>query len=78
MLAKGQYVRMILAPNTRLGTITDIKIEDGNVEYLFHHDERYDDRLPDFWALPSDIEPCDHPTDAQVATINALAKYGSR
>jgi hypothetical protein len=74
----GQYVRMILAPNTRKGTITDSKIEHGNVEYLFHHDQRFDDRLPDLWVMESDIEACVKPTDAEVATINALAKYGSR
>jgi hypothetical protein len=74
----GQYVRMVIAPNTRMGTITDKKVEGARVEYLFHHDPRFDDRLPDCWVPPSDIEPCDRPTDSQVAAINALAKYGSR
>jgi hypothetical protein len=74
---RGQYVRMVIAPNTRKGIITDTKIEHGHVEYLFHHDQRFDDTLPDFWVLPSEIEPCERPTDAQVAAINMLSKYGS-
>jgi hypothetical protein len=73
---KGQYVRFLLAPNTRKGIITDVKTEHGQVEYLFHHDPRFDDTTPDFWAFESDIEVCDRPTDAEVATINMLAKRG--
>jgi hypothetical protein len=74
----GQYVRLIDAPNTRLGTLTKTPIEKSHVEYLFHHDERFDNRLPDFWVLPSEIESCQRPSDAQVVAVNQLSKYGSR
>jgi hypothetical protein len=74
---KGQYVRMLIAPRTRNGTITDTRVEHGRVEYLFHHDPRFDDRTPDFWLSESEVEPCNPPTDAEVAAINALAKYGT-
>ena len=73
----GQYVRLILAPKTRKGTIIDTKTEHGHTEYLFHHDERFDDRVPDFWAEESDFEACARPTDAEVATINMLIERGS-
>lgn len=77
MSATAQYVRLTLAPRTRMGTITDIKTEHGHVEYLFHHDERFDDRTPDFWASEGDFEACERPSDEYVATINALIKRGS-
>jgi hypothetical protein len=73
----SQYVRLVLAPNTRKGTITDTKIEHGHIEYLFHHDERFDNRLPDFWAMEGDFEPCDRPTDEEVDRINMLIRRGS-
>ena len=73
---KGQYVRMVVAPNTRKGTIIDTKLEHGHVEFLFQHDPRFDDRTPDFWVFESDIELCQRPSDAEVATINMLAKRG--
>jgi hypothetical protein len=75
---KGQYVRLLLAPNTRKGTIIDVKTEHSRLQYLFHHDPRFDDRTPDFWAEEGDFEPCERPTDAEVTAINKLAKYGTR
>ena len=44
----GQYVRLVWAPGTRLGTITATRGDEGSAEYLFHHDERFYDKLPDF------------------------------
>lgn len=35
MLKKGDYVRMLIAPNTRIGTIEGSKTEGGLVRYLF-------------------------------------------
>jgi hypothetical protein len=32
---RGDYVRMKLSPNTRMGTVEDSKLERGHVEYLF-------------------------------------------
>jgi hypothetical protein len=70
----GQYVRIIWAPRTHFGTITATRWEEGGDEYLFHHDQRFADKLPDFWVLSSEIEPCARPTDSQVAEINRLLK----
>jgi len=72
-----QYVRLVDAPRTRIGTITSTKIEHGHTEYLFHQDERLADKLSDFWAVEGDFEPCEQPTDEYVAAINALIKRGS-
>jgi len=36
----GQYVRMVIAPNTRMGWIKDMRIGNGNVEFLFSHDQK--------------------------------------
>ena len=72
-----QYVRLVDAPRTRIGTITRTKIEHGHTEYLFHQDERFVDKLADFWAMEGDFEPCERPTDAYVKQINGLLKPGS-
>lgn len=73
----GEYVQLLDATRTRKGTIKETKIEHGHVAYLFHHDERFENRTPDFWAEEGDFEPCDRPTDQEVATINMLARRGS-
>jgi hypothetical protein len=71
----GQYVRLVWAPRTHLGTIAAARYEEkGGVEYLFHHDQRFDDKLPDFWVLPSEIEPCEQPTNSEVMAVNKLLK----
>ena len=77
MTNNPQYVRLLVAPKTRIGTITRTKIEYGHTEYLFHQDERFAEKLEDFWAVDGDFEPCERPTDAYVASINALIKRGS-
>jgi hypothetical protein len=72
----SRYVRIIHSRKTREGTITDSKIENGHVEYLFHHDPRLENVLPDFWVMESEIEVCLRPTDSEVKAINALAQCG--
>ena len=39
----GEYVRMVAAPNTRMGRLGLARVELGRLEYLFHHDTRFDD-----------------------------------
>jgi len=73
--ARGYIMR--LAPNTRMGTITDAHLDHGQVEYLLHHDQRFDDKLPDFYIYEDDFEICERPTDQHVGTINRLIRYGS-
>ncbi len=68
----GEYVRLLLAPRTRIGTIKDTKIEHDQTVYLFHQDERFADQLGDYWAEEGDFEPCERPTDEYVAEINSL------
>ena len=43
----GSYVRKMMAPNARMGTITETRTRKGRVEYLFHQDSRFDGVLPD-------------------------------
>ena len=69
----GQYVRLVWAPKTHLGTIAAARYAEGNVEYL-HRDQRFDDKLPDFWVLPNEIETRGWPTDSEVMTVNRLAR----
>ena len=72
-----QYVRLVVAPTTRIGTIIRMKAEHGRMQYLFHLDERFADNLLDFWAEEGDFEPCERPTDEYVAAINAMTRRDS-
>jgi hypothetical protein len=73
----GKYVRMKIAPNTRMGTVQDAHLEHGHVEYLLQHDQRFDARLPSFYIYEDDFEICERPSDQFVHTINQLIRYGS-
>jgi hypothetical protein len=67
---KGDYVRMIIAPNARMGTVEETKLEQGRVLVLFRLDPRFKAKLPDFYVGEEDLEHCQRPSDAQVKTIN--------
>jgi hypothetical protein len=71
----GKYVRMALAPKTRMGTIEDAHLDHGRVEYLFHHDQRFNDKLPKFYIYEDDFEICERPSDEYVRTVNVLIRY---
>jgi len=70
----GEYVRLVVAPKTCRGIIADRRITQGSVEFLFHHDERFERRIADLWVLEAEIEMCPRPTDAEVKVINMLEK----
>ena len=72
----GEYVRLVVAPKTCRGTITDRRIRQGNLELLFHPDERFDQRISDLWVLEAEVEMCARPTDAEVKVVNLLEKRG--
>jgi len=65
---------MIIAPNARMGTVEDSKLEQGRVLVLFRLDPRFSAKLPDFYLLEDDLERCQRPSDAQVKTINDHTK----
>ena len=73
---KGEYVRLVVAPKTCRGTITDRRISQDNLEHLFHYDERFDQRIADLWVLEAEVEMCPRPTDAEVKVVNLLEKRG--
>lgn len=75
MFNKGDYVRMKMAPNTRLGTIEGSKVGD-RVHYLLRTDPRIYDPLPDFYVLEGEIELCQRPDDEHVRKLNELIKRG--
>jgi hypothetical protein len=68
MLKDGDYVRMLMPSNTRLGTIEGTKVEQDKVHYLLHGDPRIADPR-DFYVLESEVELCEKPDDAQVKQI---------
>jgi len=65
---KGDYVRALIALNTRIGTIEDSKTDKGLVLYLFRQDKRVvgDQDTPDFYPLESELEACKRPPDTEV------------
>jgi len=68
----GQYVRMVAAPNTRIGTIKAARFEKDHASFLFHQDPRLVGTLPDVWLQESELEECRGLTDEQVAMINNM------
>ncbi len=68
----GQYVRIVTALNTRIGTIKAARFDRERVSFLFHQDPRLAYTLPDVWMRDSEVEECNRPTDEQVAMINNL------
>lgn len=75
----GDYVRFVIAPNTRMGTIEGSQIRRGFVEYHFRLDPRLDEPGPVFeaWIPEAELEYCARPSDEQVAAIKKLIKLGS-
>jgi hypothetical protein len=77
ILPDGTYVRFAMAPNTRLGTVSGGKIDGSGVKYVFHHDKRIRGALKETpYVHDFDIEVCERPSDAEIATINELIKRG--
>jgi len=68
----GQYVRMIAAPNTRIGTVRAARFDSDHPSFLFHQDPRIIFALPDLWMRDFELEECRPPTDDQVAMINNM------
>src|SRR5208282_3577722 len=81
LFREGNYVRLKLAPKTRMGTIESIKEERGRVQYLFLQDSRLDEAVPgsvfDAYVSEDEIELCTKPSDEYWKAMNALAKRGS-
>lgn len=70
----GEYVRMVAAPNFRMGTVKAARFDRGKISFLFHQDSRLDCRFPDVWLPAFELEECARPTDEQVAIINNIAR----
>jgi hypothetical protein len=78
MLKNGTYVRFVIAPNTRMGTVSQGTIDGGKERYIFRHDKRFLDTTGDhLYVFDYDIEVCPRPSDADVQAINVLIKKGS-
>jgi hypothetical protein len=74
----GDYVRLVMAPATRMGTIEATQVRRDRVEYHFKLDPRLAEPGPPFevWLPDVELERCQRPTDQQAATIMHLLKYG--
>ena len=70
----GKYVRMVIAPNTRMGTVKAARFDRDHVSFLFQQDARFADTFPDVWLPDSELEECARPTDEQVAATNNMTK----
>lgn len=68
----GRYVRMLIAPHTRMGTIEAARFDRDHVTLLFHQDPRIEFKLPDMWIHDSEVEDCARPSEEEVAMINDM------
>jgi hypothetical protein len=73
---KGDYVRMKLSPNTRMGTVEGTKLERGQVQYLFRSDPRFSHGLPDVYLMDDELEHSQRPSDEEIARIESLIRRG--
>jgi hypothetical protein len=71
---KGDYVRFRDAPGSRMGTLTSDA--DAKGKFMFRHDPRFADNLPDVGMFEDELELCARPTDEQVKALNAAIKRG--
>jgi hypothetical protein len=79
VFSDGDYVRLLMAPNTRLGTIEGSTGEKGQAKYLFRQDKRFDGGLniADFYVVECEIAACKRPTDSEVEAINQSIRRGT-
>jgi hypothetical protein len=68
---------MVLAPQTRRGTIHTKINDEGQPQFVFRLDPRFRDNLPEFFINDGDVEECLPPSDVEVAAIRALIRAGS-
>jgi hypothetical protein len=67
---------MVLAPQTRRGTIHTKINHKNQPQFVFRLDPRFDDHLREFFINEGDVVECLPPSDAEVAAINAFVKKG--
>jgi len=75
----GQYVRLLMAPRTRMGTLGNCETYDGKLRYILDFDKRFrvlpiDEKM---WVHEGEIEICERPSDAEVERINQLGEYSA-
>jgi hypothetical protein len=68
-----------MAPPSRRGIITDGEMHNGKMRYIFHLDPRFSDAATfgEVYFYEYEFVECERPSDAEIATINKLAKLGS-
>lgn len=74
MIKKGDYVRLLIAPNTRIGTIEGSKTEAGEALYLFRQDNRVleEQDTADCYVLGKELAVSQRPADAEIDILNRL------
>ena len=81
MLAKGQYVRHRMGPDTLMGTIEGMETQRGRVFYRFRQDPRLREPISawrDLSFLEDELELCDRPSDEYWSNINRRIGLSSR
>jgi hypothetical protein len=81
-LVNGQWVRMKIAPDTRIGTIEGSEVQRGRTMYIFRQDPRLKEAVPsgptvEIFLGEDEVEPCPRPTDAYWKTVNDRIERGS-
>ena len=79
MLQNGDYVRMLIAPDTRMGTIEGSDLDArGRQHYIFRQDPRSQGiPISDSYLFEQEVEIWPRPGDEHVRAINQLIDAGS-
>jgi hypothetical protein len=63
---------MVIAPETRRGTVHQDINHIGEPQFLFRLDPRFNEKLDDFFVYDGDVEECERPSDDELALINKI------
>jgi hypothetical protein len=70
--SKGDYVRMVIAPRTRLGRLVTDADDQGR--FMFKLDPRIGDDSPSP-VYGDEIEHCNRPSDSEMSAMKAMMKH---
>ena len=72
------YVRMLIAPTTRRGTIHTATNDEWQEQFLFRFDPRFEHQFPEFFIHQDGVEECERPSDEDVGSITGLLRRSER
>jgi hypothetical protein len=72
MLKDGSYVRLVLFPETRMGTLHQFGQIGETPQFVFRLDPRFKEKLADFFVEEDDVQECERPSDDDINETNRI------